>query len=206
MKRRSWITWLVTLAAALYLPGMGTSSLWDPWETHYGEVAREMLARDDLHVAVLRQTQRVVDEALAVGDVYFRQRCMRKVHELRSQGITILLVSHATGDVRALGDRAMWLEHGRMMAIGATDLVVSKYLAAMNEKDARYLVHDAQTHPQRTPEEPPELEQHIPNIDYRFGDGRAELVAKETGLTRQTVYRIKDDPGSAEAALAAWGL
>jgi putative DNA-invertase from lambdoid prophage Rac len=31
-------------------------------------------------------------------------------------------------------------------------------------------------------------------------------VAKETGLTRQTVYRIKDDPAGAEAALAAWGL
>jgi DNA invertase Pin-like site-specific DNA recombinase len=31
-------------------------------------------------------------------------------------------------------------------------------------------------------------------------------VAKETGLTRQTIYRIKDDPASAEAALAAWGL
>jgi lipopolysaccharide transport system ATP-binding protein len=118
----------------------------------------------------------LVDEALAVGDVYFRQRCMRKVHELRSQGITILLVSHATGDVRALGDRALWLEHGRRMAIGPTDIVVSKYLAAMNEKDARYLVHDALVHPPRTPEEPPELEQNIPNIDHRFGDGRAELL------------------------------
>ena len=52
----------------------------------------------------------LVDEALAVGDVYFRQRCMRKVHELRSRGITILFVSHATGDVKALGDRALWLE------------------------------------------------------------------------------------------------
>jgi DNA invertase Pin-like site-specific DNA recombinase len=30
-------------------------------------------------------------------------------------------------------------------------------------------------------------------------------VAKETGLTRQTVYRIKDDPKGAEAALKAWG-
>jgi 4-amino-4-deoxy-L-arabinose transferase-like glycosyltransferase len=39
--------WLVVLAAALYFPLMGASSLWDPWETHYGEVAREMLARDD---------------------------------------------------------------------------------------------------------------------------------------------------------------
>jgi putative DNA-invertase from lambdoid prophage Rac len=31
-------------------------------------------------------------------------------------------------------------------------------------------------------------------------------IAKETGLSRQTIYRIKDDPGSAEAALAAWGM
>ncbi len=39
--------WLVVLAAALFFPLMGTSSLWDPWETHYGEVSREILARDD---------------------------------------------------------------------------------------------------------------------------------------------------------------
>jgi putative DNA-invertase from lambdoid prophage Rac len=31
-------------------------------------------------------------------------------------------------------------------------------------------------------------------------------IAKETGLNRQTVYRIKDDPAGAEAALAAWGM
>src|SRR5213593_335439 len=44
----------------------------------------------------------LVDEALAVGDIYFRQRCMRKVHELRTRGVTILFVSHSTGDVKAI--------------------------------------------------------------------------------------------------------
>ncbi|MBV9947125.1 MAG: glycosyltransferase family 39 protein [Myxococcales bacterium] len=39
--------WVVVLGAALYLPFMGSYALWDPWETHYGEVAREMLAKDD---------------------------------------------------------------------------------------------------------------------------------------------------------------
>ena len=39
--------WLITVAALLYLPCLGSYSLWDPWETHYGEVAREILARDD---------------------------------------------------------------------------------------------------------------------------------------------------------------
>ena len=45
----------------------------------------------------------LVDEALAVGDVYFRQRCLRKVHELRSRGVTILFVSHATGECESSG-------------------------------------------------------------------------------------------------------
>ncbi len=39
--------WLVALMALLYLPTLGIGSLTDPWETHYGEVAREVLARDD---------------------------------------------------------------------------------------------------------------------------------------------------------------
>ncbi|HLH31991.1 MAG TPA: ABC transporter ATP-binding protein, partial [Terriglobia bacterium] len=96
----------------------------------------------------------LVDEALSVGDVYFRQRCMRKVHELRSRGVTILFVSHSTGDVKAIGDRAMWLDHGRMVAIGQTDIVVSKYLAAMAEKDASYQEHEViQAGEYRGPEE-----------------------------------------------------
>src|SRR5207249_9931666 len=81
----------------------------------------------------------LVDEALAVGDMYFRQRCMRKVHELRARGVTILFVSHSTGDVKAIGDRVMWLDRGRLMDIGDPERVISKYLAAMVEKDSAYL-------------------------------------------------------------------
>jgi ABC-type polysaccharide/polyol phosphate transport system ATPase subunit len=118
----------------------------------------------------------LVDEALAVGDIYFRQRCMRKVHELRARGITILFVSHATGDIKALGDRALWLDHGKVKALGKADLVVTQYLAAMVEKDARYLAHDVLTHPSHAYQAPDPIEEHIPNIDHRFGDGRAEIL------------------------------
>src|SRR6202521_3745242 len=72
----------------------------------------------------------LVDEALAVGDIYFRQRCLRKIHDLRARGVTILFVSHANAEIKALGDRAMWLDHGKVMAIGQTDRVVSQYMAA----------------------------------------------------------------------------
>jgi lipopolysaccharide transport system ATP-binding protein len=119
----------------------------------------------------------LVDEALAVGDVYFRQRCMRKVHELRSRGITILFVSHATGDVKALGDRALWLEKGHVMELGRTDLVVSKYLAAMGEKDAEFRNQSAEPRPEGAVNADGfEIVEGIPNIDHRFGDGRAEVL------------------------------
>ncbi len=118
----------------------------------------------------------LVDEALAVGDVYFRQRCMRKVHEMRAQGTTILFVSHSTGDIKALGSRALWLDHGRMMAMGDTDLIVSKYLAAMAAKDTEYRSHELPVASQNPNIVPPELLESIPNIDHRFGDGRAEIL------------------------------
>jgi ABC-type polysaccharide/polyol phosphate transport system ATPase subunit len=121
----------------------------------------------------------LVDEALAVGDIYFRQRCMRKVHELRARGVTILFVSHAIGDVKAIGDRTMWLDNGRVREIGETELVVSKYLAFMVEKDSKFLgLGRSEPTAGRTmaATQAPELVTGIPNIDHRYGDGRAEII------------------------------
>jgi lipopolysaccharide transport system ATP-binding protein len=119
----------------------------------------------------------LVDEALSVGDIYFRQRCMRKVHELRSQSVTVLFVSHAIADVKALGDRTLWLEQGRIKEIGDTDHVVAKYLAAMVEKDSAYLALRKRPLAGTAPHHaPPEVVEHIPNVDHRYGDGRAEVL------------------------------
>jgi lipopolysaccharide transport system ATP-binding protein len=73
----------------------------------------------------------IVDEALSVGDQAFRQRCLRKVQELRTRGVSILFVSHAIGDVKSLGDRALWLDHGRQRELGPVDKVASAYLASL---------------------------------------------------------------------------
>jgi ABC-type polysaccharide/polyol phosphate transport system ATPase subunit len=123
----------------------------------------------------------LVDEALAVGDIYFRQRCMRKVHELRSRGVTILFVSHSMGDVKAIGDRTMWLDRGRIRDLGATDAVVTRYLAAMSEKDSSYLelkapVELGDGHGGGTARQAPEVVRLIPNVDHRHGDGRAQVI------------------------------
>ena len=119
----------------------------------------------------------LVDEALAVGDIYFRQRCMRKVHELRARGITILFVSHATGDVKAIGDRALWLEHGRGSCHrqgGSRRYAIS----CGHGREGRPIPGDRHaTSIRNTPiGAPEEIADHIPNIDHRFGDSRAEIL------------------------------
>ncbi len=121
----------------------------------------------------------LVDEALAVGDIYFRQRCMRKVHELRGRGVTILFVSHAIGDVKAIGDRTMWLDNGHVREIGDTESVVSKYLAYMVEKDSQFLGLGRKESASIQPAAAtiaPELVTSIPNIDHRYGDARAQII------------------------------
>jgi ABC-type polysaccharide/polyol phosphate transport system ATPase subunit len=120
----------------------------------------------------------LVDEALAVGDIYFRQRCLRKVHELRARGITILFVSHAISDVKAIGDRTLWLEQGRMQALGETDTVVSKYMAAMSAKDSAYVTQRKAPVAARPAVgvRAPEIVDRIPNVDHRHGDERAAVL------------------------------
>lgn len=71
----------------------------------------------------------IIDEALAVGDAFFMQKCMRYLREFRKRG-TMLFVSHDGGAVTSLCDRAVWLEHGRVQRIGEARVVMESYLEA----------------------------------------------------------------------------
>lgn len=69
----------------------------------------------------------LVDEALAVGDVFFRQKCYQHMLELKQKGVTILLVSHSMMDVEQFCDRAMVLDHGRNIFLGNATEAVKRY-------------------------------------------------------------------------------
>ncbi len=122
----------------------------------------------------------LVDEALAVGDMAFRQQCLRKVEELRQRGVTILFVSHSLVDVKAYGNRALWLDHGCVREIGAVDQVAGSYVAAMASKDRRYSqLHREDGNEQLFPDTAAEALEPvttIANIDHRYGNGRARLL------------------------------
>jgi lipopolysaccharide transport system ATP-binding protein len=71
----------------------------------------------------------IIDEALAVGDAFFMQKCMRYLREFRQRG-TMLFVSHDSASITSLCDRAIWLEHGRVQCIGDARAVMEAYLEA----------------------------------------------------------------------------
>ncbi len=78
----------------------------------------------------------LVDEVLAVGDENFQRRCRDKFTELRAQGKTVVLVSHALESIRELCDAAAWLEAGHLRAVGDVDEVVDHYLHVVDEAAA----------------------------------------------------------------------
>lgn len=120
----------------------------------------------------------IVDEALAVGDIYFRQRCMRKIHELRARGVTIVYVTHDIADVKALGHRTLWLDHGRAVELGDSADVAHDYLAAILKKDADRMGR-GEGPPAGTAvayTEPREVVVSLPSAARRHGDRRAEVL------------------------------
>jgi lipopolysaccharide transport system ATP-binding protein len=117
----------------------------------------------------------IVDEALAVGDAIFANRCVRKLEELKERKVTILFVSHDLGIVKRLADRAALMLHGEVAAVGRPSDIVNRYVG---------LVHELQL--RDTPAE---------GGSYRHGDGtsRIESIALLNGRGEETTSLLSGE-------------
>lgn len=104
----------------------------------------------------------IVDEALAVGDAVFANRCVRKFQELRERKITVLFVSHDLGLVKQLSDRTILLLDGRIEAEGAPHEVINRYIGLVLEKQPPAIQKDGRV-----------------RASFRHGDGSSEVVGVE---------------------------
>ncbi len=71
----------------------------------------------------------IVDEALSVGDVFFQQKCVQRMDEMLSRGVTMLFVSHDVGKIQRLCTRAILMEKGRAVFQGPPEEAVNRYHA-----------------------------------------------------------------------------
>lgn len=114
----------------------------------------------------------IVDEVLAVGDADFQRRCIRRMSEVARDGATVIFVSHNMQPVRALCERALLLEQGRVIDDGPTDAIVRRYLSSIEPLETgRKRWDDPETRPG--------------NDQVRLVEVRAE---EDTGVTGSTFF------------------
>jgi len=120
----------------------------------------------------------IVDEALSVGDAYFQHKSMHRIRGFRTEGTTLLFVSHDMAAVKSLCDRAILLDHGVLLRSGTPDAVLDYYnaLIAQREQDAGI----EQTHAGE-------------GTVTRSGNGRARISSVEledTAGRRREVFQV----------------
>jgi lipopolysaccharide transport system ATP-binding protein len=77
----------------------------------------------------------IVDEILSVGDSYFQHKSFDRIRSFKEKGSSVLLVTHALGDVRSLCDRVALLEQGKVIKDGPPDEVIDYYNALIAAKE-----------------------------------------------------------------------
>jgi lipopolysaccharide transport system ATP-binding protein len=77
----------------------------------------------------------IVDEVLAVGDAAFQQKCLGKMRDIRSEGRTVIVVSHNMSTVSSLCQKVIWLANGQVKAAGDAQEIIRKYLSEGVEND-----------------------------------------------------------------------
>jgi len=77
----------------------------------------------------------IVDEALSVGDSYFQHKSFDRIRQYRSEGVSIMLVTHSMSDVRTLCDRVILLDKGLVLKDGQPDEVVDYYNSLIATKE-----------------------------------------------------------------------
>lgn len=118
----------------------------------------------------------LVDEVIAVGDEDFQRRCLDHIHYLRSNGTTVVLVSHSTSLMGSLCDRIAWLDHGQLQEVGEPGPVINAYLSRVTEAEIERMATAGKT---------------VQPVEGRRGDGRLRL---------HSVDLIGDDGGPADSA------
>ncbi|MGO0575847.1 ABC transporter ATP-binding protein [Ornithinimicrobium panacihumi] len=79
----------------------------------------------------------VVDEALATGDLQFKERAQQRIAEIKEKAGTVFMVSHNARTIKRSCDRALWLDDGRLVMDGEAGPVVDAYVAKYGRRATR---------------------------------------------------------------------
>ena len=126
----------------------------------------------------------MIDEALAVGDAYFVQKCMRFLRDFRKKG-TLLFVSHDMSSVLNFCHDVIYLEAGRVKSHGAAKLVVEKYMQGVYEENQGLGSDDNKLSVDVSK-----------NINYEFRDQRLDFINQSEYRNDIQIFRFDESAAS----------
>jgi lipopolysaccharide transport system ATP-binding protein len=132
----------------------------------------------------------LVDEALAVGDAHFQQKCYRRIREFREAGGSILLVSHDLNAIKMLCDEVLLLDHGKVLEYGDPERVVNvyNYLVALQGDSNAGMTTTQATQPEYGTGQASML-----SVELTGRDSRASTVSSGERVRCRVHYRINDE-------------
>jgi len=142
----------------------------------------------------------LIDEALAVGDVFFQQKCYRRLETLRDEGVSVLLVSHSMPDIEQFCQRAVLLDRGEVVYLGpAAEAVRHYYLLDQDVRLGPVPVAARLPRPEDGPDEPMRVEDWPTPEAFLDISGVAQT---SNGWARCTGVALCDSEGRPERAFA----
>ncbi len=127
----------------------------------------------------------ILDEALSVGDAYFQHKCAARIRTFRSQGTTLVFVSHDPVAVRTLCDRALLLHRGVLAKDGAPDQVLEYYNATIAKREAEYQIRSVEsTLPGRPGTRSGDRKATVESVDLLNGSGASVRALQSNARAR----------------------
>jgi lipopolysaccharide transport system ATP-binding protein len=100
-----------------------------------------MMARLAFSIAVANLPEiLIIDEALAVGDLGFRQKCAKRINEIKASGSTIIYVSHHLEEIKNICTRAIFMDEGKIAVEGDVNMVCDYYVTHQQRRKAAKLM------------------------------------------------------------------
>ncbi|MCI9570862.1 MAG: ABC transporter ATP-binding protein [Lachnospiraceae bacterium] len=138
----------------------------------------------------------LIDEILAVGDANFQAKCFNRLREIKSGGTTIVIVSHAMGQIEQICDRSIWIHDGKIKADGIPREVDPIYLDFMGQQrqtvsEKKEECSNTDVLPQECSKEPQE-----PENKKRWGNGLARIKnisMKDVNGKSRSVFKVGED-------------
>lgn len=111
------------------------AELWDFIDVPVKNFSSGMVARLGFSIATeVSADILVVDEILSVGDFRFQQKCKERIADTMQDGTTLLFVSHSEDQVKELCQKAVWLDHGALKAIGSVKEIYTLYETSLSNQ------------------------------------------------------------------------